>query len=183
VGGTLWLHARRHPAAHNDKKVKNMLRHAGITAALSLLAVVTPLAACSSKAPKPGDTPSVAIAGASVIRQGGDNPPYVTMTVTTSVPDRLNSATVDQNKVAEGVILTAPAAIAPPEPGKKPGPLSPAESIDAIELAGGQAITFGPGSYGMWLSKPKKLTTGRIVTITLNMDKAGDVDIQAPVRS
>ena len=48
-------------------------------------------------------------------------------------------------------------------------------------MSGGQATTFGPGSYGMWLSNPKKLKTGLTVTITLNMEKAGEIRVQAPI--
>jgi hypothetical protein len=162
-----------------------MRRHAGIAAALSVLAVVTPLTACSNQGPSPdsADMPAVAILGASVVKQTRDNPPYVTMTLTTSSNDRLKSAAVDPDKVAKAVVLTAPTALTPPKPGEDIDPLTPTEPIDSIPLTGGQATTFGPGSYGMWLSDPRKLKTGSSVTITLNMEKAGEVRVQAPVHS
>jgi copper(I)-binding protein len=162
-----------------------MRRHAGIAAALSILAVMTPLTACSNHGPSPdsADIPTVAISGASVVAQNRDNSPYVTMTLTTSSSDRLKSAAVDPDKVAQKVILTAPTAVTPPKPGENVEPLSPSEPIDSIPLTGAQATTFGPGSYGMWLSNPKKLKTGLTVTITLNMEKAGEISVQAPVHS
>ncbi len=162
-----------------------MKRHAGMAAALSIFAVMTPLTACSNQGPTPdtANMPTVAISGASVIMQENDNSPYVTMTLTTSSTDRLKSAAVDPDKVAQKVILTAPTAVTPPKPGEKAKPLSPSEPIDSIPLTGAQATTFGPGSYGMWLSNPKKLKTGLTVTITLNMEKAGEVRVQAPIHS
>jgi copper(I)-binding protein len=156
-----------------------------MAATLSMLALLTPLSACSSQAPTPDrtDVPSVAIGGAAVVTQAGDNPAYVTMTVTTTGADQLKSAAVDPAKAAKAVILTAPTTVHPPKPGENMEPLRPSEPIDSIPLTGGQAITFGPGSYGMWLSKPKKLKTGSTVTITLNMEKAGEIQVQAPVHS
>lgn len=162
-----------------------MRRPAGTAAALSMLAVLTHFTACSSQAPVPDrtDLPSVAIKGASVIAQPGDNPAYVTMTLTTTGTDQLTSAAVDPDKVAKAVILTAPTTVAPPKPGEDMAPLNPSEPIDSIPLSSAQAITFGPGSYGMWLSSPKKLKTGSTIMITLSMEKAGEIQVQAPVHS
>ena len=127
--------------------------------------------------------PSVAINGASVVAQPGDNPAYVIMTLTTTGTDQLTSAAVDPDKVAKAVILTAPTTVAPPKPGEDMAPLSPSGPIDSIPLTSAQATTFGPGSYGMWLSNPKKLKTGSTITITLNMEKVGEMQVQAPVHS
>jgi copper(I)-binding protein len=162
-----------------------MRRPAGIAAVVSMLAVLTQLTACSSQVPVPDrtDVPSVAINGASVVAQTGDNPAYVTMTLTTSGTDQLTSAAVDPDKVAKAVILTAPTTVAPPKPGVDMAPLSPSEPIDSIPLTSAQATTFGPGSYGMWLVNPKKLKTGSTITITLNIEKAGEIQVQAPVHS
>ena len=114
-----YLHAQHHRRRKTTRKDEHEATR-GMAAALPIFAVMTPLTACSNQGPSPdsADIPTVAINGASVIMQKSDNPPYVTMTLTTSNSDRLKSAAVDR-KVAQKVILTAPTAVTPPKPGEK----------------------------------------------------------------
>lgn len=139
------------------------------------------LTACSSSSDDATPPASISITGASVVTQA-EGDPYVDLTVTTSADDTLTGVTVDPQTVAESVQLTSSDREPTPGSSISPAPLTPGTRIDSVELAAGQPTTFGPGAYGMWLTNPKKLAKDSTVTITLTLEGAGDVSVQAPVR-
>lgn len=157
-------------------------------AILALLVLITPVTACSSQSrdaaeeTAPATAPTVAITGASVVVQAEGGTPYVTMTLTTSASDRLISAKVDPALVAGAVILTEPSPAPTPGPEGQPAPLAPGDPVDSVKLGAGKPTEFGPGSNGMWLAEPKELTAGSLVTLTLTLDQAGEIQVQAPVQ-
>lgn len=138
------------------------------------------LAACSSQEDAPAPPASISITGASVVTQeGGD--PFVTMDLTVSAPDQLTAVEVGAD-IAESVQLTdpGPESIAPTD--EDPAPIVAGVPIDAVALSAGDPTTFGPGSYGMWLIGPKELEAESTITITLTLQDAGPVVVEAPVR-
>lgn len=143
------------------------------------LTVLTGCTGMSDTSQQEAGQATVSITGAYVVLQPpGD--PFITMNVTTSSDDRLTSAKVDPATVASGVVLTDPSVTASTDP--KPGPFTPGTTIDAVALVGGKVTSFGPGGYGMWLSKPKKLKKNSTVSITLTLENSGELVVQAPVR-
>lgn len=153
-----------------------------LAVALTTAGALTLLTGCTGTTKDSGQEAgqaTVSITGASVVLQPkGD--PFITMNLTTSANDRLTAAEVDPETVASGIVLTEPAPA--PSAEAEPGPFVPGTTIDAVGLEGGKETSFGPGGYGMWLSKPKKLKEGSTVTITLTLEDSGKLTVQAPVR-
>lgn len=155
-----------------------MKRHPALAVAVVTMALLT---ACSGQEDELAPPATISITGASVVTQA-DGDPYVTMTVTTSAADQLTAAEVDAKTVAKSVELATPGPDPSAATGGDPAPITPGDPVDFVDLPAGQATTFGPGAYGMWLAEAKQLEQGSTVTITLILKDAGQVVVQAPVR-
>jgi copper(I)-binding protein len=160
-----------------------MKRHAAFAVVMATMAAISGCTGSSNSVDDSEPTPpaSVSITGATVVTQtGGD--PYVSMMITTSSDDRLTAVEVDPEAVAGSVVLAESGAEPTPNAAGEPAPFTPGRTVDGIDLSAGEATAFGPGSYGIWLSEQKDLAADSTVTITLTLQDAGELTVEAPVR-